>query len=322
MGTNIIVHLSREVIMKIIIKALNAGALLWMSANIGLQLSLQKIASTWLSYLCWFLTWPLRLVLNLPFQVVVFLNYCKAYSLFKRHNSLIVEGQENLPSGVGTLYLSNHQAWTDPWAVGLAIMSIPSLITQPTIMHWTVAEDKNYGQTLLGPYLRFSKMTTINRPDNNSFAAAKRAMLELRKHLVVWRKLLTISNLLIYFEGTRSRQDNTVVRKCKKGVTKLIFESMLSNNGQSVIKQIVPIRLVDFYNIQPAEKDKSTIKGAKLKLKDITQGQTCRIIIGQPISREQLIKELNYSPQMHYIDVASKLGDYIINRVEQLYFQN
>ncbi|MFH0950892.1 MAG: lysophospholipid acyltransferase family protein [bacterium] len=308
--------------MPIIIKALNQTALLWMSASIGLQLLLRKMPKGCVTWLVLCLTWPLRFILNLPFQIVVLLNYLKAYNLFKRHNSLIVEGLANLPKGVGTLYLSNHQAWTDPWAVGLAIMSVSRLLTQPAIMHWTVAEDKNYGQTLLGPYLRFSKMTAITRPTNNSFAAAKRAMLELKKNLVVWQQLLTVSNLLIYFEGTRSRQDNTVVRKCKAGVTKLIFESMLAGNGQSVIKQIVPIRLVDFYKIQPAEKDKTAIKGAKLKLKDIAQGQTCRIIIGQPISREELIKELDYSPQTRYSDRKLKLGDYIIDSVDKLYTLN
>ena len=71
------------------------------------------------------ISWPLRIIFNLPAQALILINYYYAKYLFSVRNEIKIIGVENVPAGVGTLFLSNHQTWLDPWGMCLALIKHP-----------------------------------------------------------------------------------------------------------------------------------------------------------------------------------------------------
>jgi 1-acyl-sn-glycerol-3-phosphate acyltransferase len=243
----------------------------------NINLYFNTVNSIWVKVLV-AITWPLRILFNLPSQIVIMANYFYGFYLFRIRNDLEIIGQENIPAGINILFLPNHQAWTDPWGVGTSISNPKKIVFCPSWVPWTVADEKNYANPWFGPILWLAKIITVKR---DSGEADVEASLSLKK----WKKFLRIGNLVLYFEGGRSRTKE--IKPCISNVARLIYDNFNSNGQGNYIKQVVPIRIIGFDEIQPAEVDRSKIKKARLNPFKVGKNKKCQVIIGQPIKFDQ-----------------------------------
>ncbi len=221
------------------------------------------------------ISWPLRIIFNLPAQVVIVANYFYGLYLFRIKNSLEIFGLENLPTDIGNVFFPNHQAWTDPWAIGISISNLLKIIFYPSFVPWTVADKANYANQWFGLFLWFAKITVVSRDvEGADFQAKER-----------WKKRVLIGNLVLYPEGGRSRTKE--IKPCKKDVARFIYDNYRSGNGGAYFKRAIPVRIIGFDEIQPAEVDRSKIKKAVLDPSKVGGGKKCQIIIGKPIEFTQ-----------------------------------
>ena len=243
------------------------GKLAEIYTNIDFSFSVSK--NFWTKALL-IISWPLRILINFPAQLVILANYFYGYYLFRIRNDLEIIGQENLPRGKGNLFLPNHQAWTDPWGVGYSLSDVIKIIFYPSLVPWTVAEETNYANQWFGSILWLTKMIVVRR-------GAKGADIKAKER---WKKYLRIGNLVLYFEGGRSRTEK--ILPCKKDVARFIYYNFSGDEG-GYFKQAIPVRLDGFGEIQPAETDRSQIKKALLNPFKVGKGKKCQIKIGKPI---------------------------------------
>ena len=108
------------------------------------------------------------------------------------------------------------------------------------------------------------------------------AGLKIAQHQARCRRLLTIGNLVIYFEGGRS-SDGTI-KQCKNSIAELIFDNLHSNGQSGFIKNIVPMRIFGFTEIQPPESDKHSLKKAKLNPWQVAKNKKCQVVVGKSIN--------------------------------------
>jgi 1-acyl-sn-glycerol-3-phosphate acyltransferase len=245
-----------------------AGKVAEIYTNIHLHFNTSR--SVWTKVLV-VISWPLRIVFNLPGQLVILANYFYGSYLFRIRNRLEIFGLENLPFDTGNIFFSNHQAWTDPWGVGISLSSLLKIIFFPSWVPWTVADEKNYSNQWFGAILWLAKITVVRRGVKDADTKAKER----------WKKLLRIGNMVLYPEGTRTRTGELL--PCKKDVARFIYDNFKNGNGGNYFKRAIPIRIIGFNEIQPAEVDKSKIKSASLNPFKVGKGKKCQVIIGKPI---------------------------------------
>jgi len=248
------------------------GFLAEIYTNIDFHFKFSK--SFWIKVLM-IISWPLRVIINLPAQLVILANYFYGYYLFRIRNKLEIIGRENLPKGSGNLFLPNHQAWTDPWGVGYSLSNIIKIVFYPSWVPWTIADEKNYFNQWFGAIMWLTKVISVRRGVGGADVDAKER----------WKKYLGIGNLVLYFEGTRSRTKE--IQTCKKDVARFIYENFRNGHGKKYFKQAIPVKLVGFDEIQPAEVDKTKIKKALLNPFRVGKGKKCQIIIGKPIEFDE-----------------------------------
>jgi len=176
--------------------------------------------------------------------------------LFKIRNKLVVNGKENIPQSTGILFLSNHQSLIDSLVIAYALFKPWDIVKRFSQIPWNAAAWENFfkkpSRRMFSyflktiPVYRGGKMETIN------------------KNISDYKNILKESNLLLFFEGTRSR--NGEIGDCRYGPAKIIFDQ----------KPIcIPIRLYGMDKVMPIS--------VGFKWHKIRGGQKVYINIGKPI---------------------------------------
>ncbi|MBN2884979.1 1-acyl-sn-glycerol-3-phosphate acyltransferase [Patescibacteria group bacterium] len=193
---------------------------------------------------------------NLPTILFLFIFWVIGWWLFKKRNELKVVGRENMPKGIGILLLSNHQSLIDSLPIIYALYQPKDIIKNFSQIPWNAAAWENFfkkpSRRILSKFLKIipvhrnGKLETINR------------------NIQEYKNILNISNLLLFFEGTRSR--NGLINRCRYGPAKIIAD----------LKPItIPIRIEGMEKVMPINIGFNWLK--------IKGGQIVNIHIGPPI---------------------------------------
>lgn len=204
-------------------------------------------------------------------RIWLFILAILAVYIFKIRNRIKVRGRKNIPKENGILYVSNHQTLIDSLLIGISVSSLLDIFFHYDRVPWNAPDYDNFYKHPIGRQLIYLskcvpvhrhtvKMEVINRDINN------------------FCEILKESNLVVFFEGTRTR--NGQIGDCKYGVARTI--------SAVKPKYVIPIYLCD---IQPIMPIKSGFNFTK-----IYGGHKGEIIIGKPITfsnlhDEELIKK-------------------------------
>lgn len=190
--------------------------------------------------------------------------YFLSFYIFKLLNKIKIIDKENLPRDTSILYVSNHLTLIDSLLIGANVISLWELFLLQTHIPYNAPDMKNFFSHWLGKhFIRMMKCVPVRRGSKN-FSAIKR-------QIDVFCKLLRNNNLLLFFEGTRSRTGE--IGECKYGVAATILKA------KDI--QIVPIRLIGVDQIMPIE--------SGFKYRKIFSGKKGYMIIGKPIDFEDIL---------------------------------
>ena len=196
-------------------------------------------------------------------HIVLIIAWLWGYYIFRIKNKVEIIGRENIPHDTNVLYVSNHLTLIDSFLIGVATLSF-----------WEM--------------LFFFKRISWNAPDRNNFLTHKvwKHLFALLKNVPVDRKVtkleaiqhqvelfceaLADSNLVLFFEGTRSR--NGDIGECRPGISETI--------RLAKPRFVIPIRLEGIQPIMSIE--------AGFSYRGISGGHKGRIIIGRPIDFSDL----------------------------------
>ncbi len=181
-----------------------------------------------------------------------------AIYIFKISNRIKVRGKKNLPKGVNILFVSNHQTLIDSFLIGISVSSLLDIFFRYDRVPFNAPDFDNFYRHPLGEQImEMSKCIPVHR------RSIKRQVID--KDISGFCEALQESNLVLFFEGTRTRDGR--IGDCKYGVAKTILIAKP--------KFIVPIYLHDIQAIMPI---KSGFNFAK-----IYGGNKGEIYIGKPI---------------------------------------
>jgi len=182
---------------------------------------------------------------------------------------LTVKGQDNIPENrQGLILAANHQTFVDSWFIGTFMKRFSYLFLYPRILPWNIPEFKNFYRTwLLRVIFKHLRCIPVKR--------GKMTLGETKFFLSEVRKTLLRYNLLLFFEGTRSR--NGQIGAAKEGVGNIIH-----NNPHCLV---VPVRIRGFDQVWPV--DKNWFKALFWQpMKNCFRGQgktIVSIVFGQPL---------------------------------------
>ncbi len=203
-------------------------------------------------------------------RVWLFILAILAIYIFKIRNQVKVIGRKNLPKNNGILYVSNHHTLIDSLLIGISVSSIFDVFFHYDRIPWNAPDYDNFFKHPIGRQLiHLSKCVPVHRHT---------AKLEvINRDINNFCETLKYSNLVLFFEGTRTR--NGQISDCKYGVAKTI--SRVNPN------YVVPIYL---HGVQPIMPIKSGFNFTK-----IYGGHKGLLFIGKPIifsdlSDEEMIK--------------------------------
>ena len=203
---------------------------------------------------------PVRWVLSyIGFWIMYFLNYY--YSKIK--NRIEVFGEENIPRDTGALLFSNHHTLIDSLFIcGIYVRRRDMFFHQKRIP-WNTPDAKNFFSHWLGKHIvKLLKCT----PAKRKFSQPS----EFYEQIERWCNIIKNNNILLYFEGGRSRcpdkPNEESIGICRKGVALTILK------GKP--KYSIPVRLVNIDKILPVT-DKLSYK--------MSHGHKCKIIFGPPV---------------------------------------
>lgn len=207
---------------------------------------------------------------------------------------LTIKGQANIPENRHSLILAaNHQTYIDSWFIGTFIKSFPYLFLHPRTLPWNIPESKNFYRTwLLRVIFKHLRCIPVKR-GQMTLGETKFFLSEVRKTLLSY-------NLLIFFEGTRSR--NGKIGETKEGVGNIIY-----SNPHCLV---IPVRIGGFDQIWPVGKNWfKALFWQPIKNRLRGQGKMITsIIFGQPLdlndSFEQGGKKERYKEIEQKIKVA------------------
>ena len=155
-----------------------------------------------------------KLLKNTISVVMLSIFWFLAWWLFKVRNKLTIVGKENLPSRTGILLYANHQSLIDSMLVAFALFSFSDILFHFRRIPWNAAAWENFfKQTSRRIFCYFLKIIPAYR--NSDMVSANNAVKE-------YAHILEYSNLLLFFEGTRSRDG--IIGKCRYGPAKLITD--------------------------------------------------------------------------------------------------
>lgn len=197
-----------------------------------------------------FLKKPVSILVMLIFWFI-------SWWLFKIYNKTTIIGRKNLPKRTGILILSNHQSLIDSMLIAYALFSPWDIIFHYRQIPWNAAAWENFfkqgGRRIFCYFLK-----TVPAYRHQGIMAAN-------KNIEAFNQILSKDNLLLFFEGTRSRDGN--IGPCVFGPAKIISLSHPIT---------VPIKLENMDRVMPI--------AAGFKWYRIRGGQHITIKIGEPIS--------------------------------------
>ena len=130
-------------------------------------------------------------------------------------NQIEVSGKENIPSeNKGICFFPNHRTIVDSWWIMIAMMNISRMMLYQKRLPVNTADSKNFfSHPILKHFFKLMKCIPVSRNTNNLEA--------MNKQVLEYVKISKNHNMLIFFEGTRSR--NREIGKCKYGPAKLVL---------------------------------------------------------------------------------------------------
>lgn len=188
------------------------------------------------------------------------LAYIVGHYVHRRRNNIEIIGRENFPKGTGIVIVSNHLCLTDSWDVGTACLSFWEALCDYNRIPWNAPDQANFltRNRLYGFIFGLLKNVPVVR--------GRRSRELIDEQIARFVKVLASSNLLLFFEGTRSR-DGTI-GQCKSGVPLTI--------QRAKPRHVVPVRLVqEGQRVMPIDAGFNWLK--------ISRGVHGKIIIGKPI---------------------------------------
>jgi 1-acyl-sn-glycerol-3-phosphate acyltransferase len=211
------------------------------------------------------------LIFLAPNNVVIYLLrlivYIIIYLIFKVGNKVKIIGKENLPKGTRILFLSNHETLIDSFLIALGTLSVWDAIFHQNRMAYNVPEVKNfYYNGFVKIFFTALKTVPISR---SGISHTK-----IEAQINQFCSLLENDNLVIFFEGTRSRDGE--IHECRVGPALTIIKARP--------RYVVPILLDGIHSIMPIK------YGAKIN-PHINMGHTGRMIIGKPLDMEKFYQE-------------------------------
>ena len=219
-------------------------------------------------------------------HMVLIVGWLWAYYIFRIKNKVEIIGRENIPHSTNALFLSNHQTLIDSFLIGLVTVSFWETLFHPERIPWNAPDRTNFLTHRVWKHLfQLLKNVPVERKITN---------LETINHQVeLFCEALTGSNLLLFFEGTRTR--NGDIGECRPGVSETI--------RLAKPRFVVPILLEDIQVIMPIE--------VGFSYKGISGGHKGRIVIGQPIDFSDLDmsgrvrKEIGHRVRQAVIDLKT-----------------
>lgn len=186
------------------------------------------------------------------------------YTFFKRNRVEIV-GRENLPGGTNIIYISNHLTWIDSFLIVVAVTKFWEVVFSPKRLPWNAADRQNFLTHKIWKHLfALLKIIPVDR--------GVKKLEEIHRQIELFKEVLQDSNLLLFFEGTRSRTGE--IGPCHSGVAEAI---RLAHP-----RYLVPIFIdAGVGSIMPID-DYAPDKGATLKA--ICSNKTGQLVIGEPIN--------------------------------------
>jgi 1-acyl-sn-glycerol-3-phosphate acyltransferase len=195
--------------------------------------------------------------------------------IFQVLNRVKITGRKNLPRGTGILYLSNHLTLIDSWLIAISVISFWELVFFPKRIPWNATARENFFDKWWRRQI-FSLLRCI--PVDRVVKTEVDVKIQTQK----LSELLKEKNLILFFEGTRSR--NGLIGPCKTGVTWTIM-------GADPI--IVPIAIIGTQPIMPIE------TGSKIKFRSIRRGHRGEIRIGKPCRLADLLIDFDPTKDSH-----------------------
>lgn len=219
-----------------------------------------------------------------PLQYVLFLAmYPLAKYIFKVKNKIEVTGQENLPHAIRILFLSNHQTLIDSLLIGSNVITAKELFFRQKLIPYNAPDRKNF---LDHGFSKFFFGLLKNIPTDRN----PKTMEKIQEQIDSWCQVLEDNNLLLFFEGTRSRDGS--IGKCKKGIAKTII--------QAKPDFIIPITLVGISPIMPI--------GVGFNYRKISFGHHHgQMIIGQPLDFSEIISSKLFSEKSKIDLICEKI---------------
>jgi len=207
------------------------------------------------------------LIFLIPNPVAVYLLrvcvYIATYFIFKVGNRIKIIGRENVPKETGVLFLVNHQTLIDSLLLAIGTINFWDILFHPKRIAHNFPEAKNfYYNGFLRIFFKALKTVPISR------SGVSRAKIE--NQVNQFCNLLEDSNLVVFFEGTRTRDGR--INKCRIGPALTVIKARP--------RYIIPILLEGIQPIMPIE------YGSKINLR-INVGHRGRMIIGRPLNLEE-----------------------------------
>jgi len=202
-----------------------------------------------------------KILKNLISALMLLIFWSIGWWLFKIRNKTTIIGRENIPKKTGLLFLSNHQSLIDSMLIGYALFSPWDIFSHYRQIPWNAAAWENFfKKPSRRIFCYFLKTIPAYRQSDICLA---------NKNIQDFKNILKNGNLLLFFEGTRSR--NGEIGTCKYGPAKLVTDLQPTT---------VPIRISGMDKVMPIN------IGFKWHL--IKSGQKIVIKIGPAIKFEYL----------------------------------
>lgn len=193
--------------------------------------------------------------------------YLGIFLIFRVGNKIEIIGRKNIPKGPGILFLSNHQTLIDSFLIALGTLTPWDAFFHQEKLAYNLPEIKNfYYNGFLKTFFRALKTVPISR------TGTSRRKIEWQVSL--FGRLLRHDNLVIFFEGTRTRTGS--INDCRIGPALTIIKEKP--------RYVVPILLEGIQPIMPIS------HGSKINLR-INLGHKGRMIIGEPLNLDKFYEE-------------------------------
>ncbi len=218
-----------------------------------------------------------------PLQYILFLAmYPIARYVFGIKNKIKVTGRENLPHTTRVLFLSNHQTLIDSFLVGVNVISAKEIFFRQKLIPYNAPDRKNF---LDHGFSKFFFGLLKNIPTDRN----PKTLEKIQEQINSWCNILEENNLLLFFEGTRSRDGS--IGKCKKGIAKTILQAQPDF--------IIPITLIGVSPIMPVD--------VGFNYRKISFGHRGQMIIGQPLDFSEIISSKLFSEESKISLICEKI---------------